>query len=116
MRFQKRSGRREIIVPRVLDGTAPTDGKIVVALARARRWQELIESGEYASITELADDVGLDRCYLRRLMTLNSLAPDIVESLLRNDGADGLSLEQLTADPPVLWRDQRGRFGVSPTG
>ena len=44
-------------------------------------------------------------------MSLNYLAPDIVESLLRNDGADGLSLEQLTADPPLHWRDQRGRFG-----
>ena len=114
MRFQKRSGRREIIVPCALDGTAskaPTDGKVIVALARARRWQELMESGEHASISDLADDIGLDRCYLRRLMILNSLAPDIVESLLGGDGADGLSLDQLTADPPVLWRDQRGRFG-----
>lgn len=111
MRFQKRSGRREIIVPRALDGTAanaPTDGKVIVALARARRWQELTESGEYASITDLADVVGMDRSYLRRLMTLNTLAPDIVESLLRGDGADGLSLDQLTANPPLLWRDQRG--------
>ena len=114
MRFQKRSGRREIIVPHALDGTAskaPTDGKIIVALARARRWQELMESGEYASITDLADAVGMDRSYLRRLMTLNTLAPDIVESLLRGDEADGLSLDQFTASLPLLWRDQRGRFG-----
>ena len=119
MRFEKRSGRREIIVPRSLDGTAskaPTDGKVVVALARARRWQELMESGEYASITDLADAVGMDRSYLRRLMTLNSLAPDIVESLLGGDGADGLSLDQLTANSPLLWRDQLGRFAPPAEG
>jgi len=49
-------------------------------------------------------------------MTLNTLAPDIVESILRGDEADGLSLDQLIASPPILWRDQRGRFGSSRTG
>jgi len=114
MRLRTRSGRKEIIVPRGLDGSpmkTRIDDKIVVALARARRWQELLESGEYASITNLADAVGMDRSYLRRLMTLNTLAPDIVEALLRGDGPHGLTLDRLTSNPPHLWRDQRTRFG-----
>ena len=33
-----------------------------------------MESGEYASIADLADAVGMDRSRLRRPMTLNTLA------------------------------------------
>ena len=96
----RRSGRKEIIVPRGLDGSpmkAQTDDKIVVALARARRCLGLLESREYDSISELAEAIGVGPSYLRRLMTLNFLAPDIVEALLRGDGPDGL-----TSNPPHL--------------
>jgi len=79
------------------------DDKIVVALARARRWQELLESRDYDSISELAKAIGVDRSYLRRLMTLNFLAPDIVEALLRGDGPDGLT-------PSGVPRGGRGRM------
>jgi len=90
---------------------AQTDDKIVVALARARRCRELLESREYDSIGELAEAIGVDPSYLRRLMTLNFLAPDIVEALLRGDGPDGLTLDRLTSNPPHPWRDQRTCFG-----
>jgi hypothetical protein len=59
MRFQRRGGRKRIVAP---DGTAiiPTnkvqpDGTLVKALARAHRWQRLLDEGRYASLAELAD-------------------------------------------------------------
>jgi len=81
---------------------AQTDEKIVIALARARRWQELLESREYASITNLAHADGMDRSYLRRLMTLNALAPDMHEALLRGDAPGALPFDRLASNPPHL--------------
>ncbi len=54
--IRKRSGRKLVIMP---DGETRrprprVDSAPVKALARAHRWQRLLESGEYASITELA--------------------------------------------------------------
>ena len=70
-----------------------------------------MQSREYDSISELAEAIGVGPSYLRRLMTLNFLAPDIVEALSRGDGPDGLTLDRLTSNLPHPWRDHRPRFG-----
>lgn len=36
-----------------------------------------------------------------------SLAPDIVEAILRGDEPNGLSLRKLKDDLPVCWKEQR---------
>jgi len=38
---------------------------------------------------------------------LTSLAPDIIEAILRGDEPDGLSLEKLRKHLPVRWDEQR---------
>jgi hypothetical protein len=38
---------------------------------------------------------------------LTSLAPDIIEAILRGDEPDGLSLEKLRKNLPVRWDEQR---------
>ena len=73
--------------------------------------QELIDSGRYASITELAEALDVDRSYVCRIMRLALLAPDIVEAIVRGEEPSGLSLEKLTKKLPMLWDEQRQRFG-----
>ena len=118
MKFKKRGGRREVIVAEGLSGArtskSPTQEPLVTALARAFHWQELIDSGRYASVTELAEALGVDRSYVGRIMRLALLAPDIVEAIVRGDEASGMSLERLTKGLPMLWEEQRERF-ESPT-
>ncbi len=115
MKFKKRGGRREIIVPDGLSGSGPTKPRaqepLVTALARAFHWQELIDSGRYASVTELAEVLDVDRSYVSRIMRLALLAPDIVEGIVGGEEPSGLSLERLVKGMPVVWEDQRGRFG-----
>ena len=71
MDLKRRGGRKEIIVPEGLPGTeqrkSPTQEPLVTALARAFHWQELIDSGKYASVTELAEALGVDRSYVGRV-------------------------------------------------
>lgn len=45
---------------------AAPQAPMVVALARTYCWQELVDSGKYASIAALTEALGVDRCYVRR--------------------------------------------------
>ena len=71
----------------------------------------MLESGEYASLEDLAQAVSCDRTYVGRILRLTSLAPDIIEAILRGDEPDGLSLEKLRRNLPVRWDEQRKAWG-----
>ena len=67
-----------------------TDSTLVKALARAFRWKRMLESGEFATIGELAKRERIAVSYLTRILQLSLLAPDIVEAILdRRQGAGG---------------------------
>ena len=100
MRFQRRGGRKRIVAP---DGTelVPTskpqpDGTLVKALARAYRWQRVLESGEYGTLAELSAAERISRSYICRVLRLTLLAPDIVERVM-DGGADGWACAALGA-------------------
>ena len=80
---------------------------LIEAIAKAHRWQEQLESGEYAGIEDLAQAVGVDRTYAGRMLRLTNLVPDIIEAILRGNEPDGLSLEKLRKNLPVRWDEQR---------
>jgi hypothetical protein len=63
-------------------------------------------------MNDLADRLELDRAYVRRLMNLTLLAPDLVEAILRGDEPSGLSLATLVETIPVVWEEQRRGFGA----
>ena len=91
----------------------PTQEPLITALARAFHWQELVDSGKYSSISDLADALGLDRSYVGRIMRLTLLAPDIVEAIVDGREPSGLSLERLVIGSPMGWAKQRRQFGFS---
>ena len=55
----------------------------------------------------------LNRSYVGRIMRLTLLAPDIVEAIVEGREPNGLSLERLVKGMPVVWEEQRERFGVA---
>ena len=118
MRFKKRGGRKEIIAPegldRALPDADPAQQPIVTALARARRWQEMLDTGEVESLTALAEKMSVDRSYVSRVLQLMLLVPDIIEAILAGREPSGLSLAKLTQTFPVLWNEQRELFGFPP--
>lgn len=44
------------------------------------------------------------------MFSLRSLAPDIVEAILRGDEPEGISLSKLHKNLPVKWQEQRRRW------
>jgi hypothetical protein len=109
MRFQRRGGRKRIVAP---DGSELTpsskpqpDGTLVKALARAWRWQRMLESGEYGTLAELADAERISRSYVCRVLRLTLLAPEILEQILAGRSTAGLA--RVLEPFPAVWEQQR---------
>lgn len=89
------------------------DNTLVKALARAFRWKRMLESGEYATIAELAEREGIAPSYMTRVLRLTLLAPDIVEAVL--DGRQGpeVTLTQVLEPFPLDWSGQHDAVGAA---
>jgi hypothetical protein len=82
-RLVKRGGRKEMILPPDASAERPrSDNTLIKALARAFRWRNLIESGSYGTIDEIATAERINSSYVSRVLRMTLLAPDIVESIL----------------------------------
>lgn len=55
--FAKRGGRKEMLLPE--DACGRPDSTLIKTLARAFRWKRKLESGAFATITELAEREGI---------------------------------------------------------
>lgn len=108
--IRHRPGRKTVVTP-ITDGVTPVttraDPSLVKALARAFRYQRMLDEGRYASITELATVERLDRGYLGTLLRLTLLAPDIVEAILDGRQAHSVGLPRLQEPLPAGWAEQR---------
>lgn len=116
--IRHRPGRKTVVTPALPGGVPVTatraDPALVKALARAFRYQRLLDEGRYSSITEMAAAEKLERGYLGTLLRLTLLAPQIVEALL--DGREqGLSLPRLLEPLPTCWTEQHRLFGRRPS-
>jgi hypothetical protein len=116
MRFQRRGGRKRIVAP---DGSeiAPSsrpqpDGALVKALARAWRWQRMLDEGRFASLRELAEAERLGLSYVARILRMTLLSPDIIEHVL--NGRRGARLATLMQTFPIEWEQQREWFSTTP--
>ena len=106
-RIVKRGGRKEMILPPGAREPRQTDDTLVKALARAFRWKRMLDSGEYATIAELAQRERIAAPFLTRTMRLAQLAPDRVEAILDGRQPRGLTLEALRSPLPSDWAGQR---------
>lgn len=64
---RKRGGRKIMVMPEGAKPERPrVDNTMVKALARAFRWKKMLESGEFATIAELAEREKIPASYLTR--------------------------------------------------
>jgi hypothetical protein len=108
--FKKHGGRKTVISP---DGGAwerpPSlvDSALVRALARAFRWQRLLDEGTHGTFDELAKAEGVSQSHVSRMLRLTLLSPVLVEGILEGRQPEGMRLEGLLAGFPDNWRNQR---------
>jgi hypothetical protein len=107
--IRHRPGRKTIVTP-MTDGLAPVttraDPALIKALARAFRYQRMLDAGRYGSMTEMAAAEKIDRGYLGRLLQLTLLAPDTVAAILDGIPDAELTLPSLMAGFDVIWACQ----------
>jgi hypothetical protein len=111
MQFQRRGGRKRIVAPDGSDLTPSSkpqpDGTLIKALARAWRWQRMLNDGVYTSVSEIGDAENISKSYVSRILRLALLAPDIVEAILAGRRHQDIMLEQLERPLPASWEEQR---------
>ena len=105
-RIVKRGGRKEMQLPHGVRPDRKADNTLVKALARAFRWKRLLESGEFATVSELAEREGIAPSYMTRVLRLTLLAPDIIEAILDGRQGPDVTLARLMDGFPEEWDRQ----------
>jgi hypothetical protein len=106
---RKRGGRKLVLAP----GGAPVpplapqvDSTLAKPIARAFRWQKMLETGRYATIKEIARTEKINPSYVSRVLRLTLLAPATVEAILDGRPTLELTLAQAMAPFPIAWVEQ----------
>jgi DNA invertase Pin-like site-specific DNA recombinase len=83
------------------------DPALIKAIARGRAWFEELATGRARSLQQLAKRDGISRRYIRRLVGLAFLSPQLVEAILQGGQPVELTATRLTElDLPLDWTEQ----------
>ena len=102
-----RSGRKRVIFS---ENDSVTVDPLVMNLARAFRWQKLIDSGVYRNAGELAKAIGKDHAFVARTTRLTLLAPEIIHAILSGSLQRNIPIENFRKEMPIRWEDQKKLF------
>jgi site-specific DNA recombinase len=109
--------RRGVEIRLVIEGEsarAPRpDPALLKAIARGQQWFKELASGRAASVREIAKREGVYDSYVKRLIPLALLAPEIVQSICDGSQPATLTAEVLkhNAPLPLEWIKQRQILG-----
>ena len=109
MAFRRRGVEMRLVLPEVAtqNDRSRCDPTLIKAIARGRGWFEELATGRARSLRELAERDGITRRYVRRLVDLAFLSPDLVEAILQGRQPIELTATRLTGlDLPLDWTDQ----------
>jgi hypothetical protein len=107
--FRRQGGRKQVFTPaNAAPWTAPVrvDSTMVKAIVRAHRWREMLESGRYGTLRELAKAEKINESYLGRVLRLTLLSPAIIEKILSGKQPPELEIACLTKPLPLNWSEQ----------
>ncbi len=109
LQMKRRGAELRLVIEGETSPASTPDPALLKAVARGHRWFSESASGTVASINEIARREGVSDSYVKRLIPLAFLAPDIVRSICQGSQPLGLTAEvlKLTAQLPVDWQSQR---------
>ena len=111
MAVRKRGGRKVVVSPVGAEPWAPSrpriDNTLLRAVVQAFHWKQQLDSGQFATIIELAEAEQLDRSFVSHVLRLTLLAPELVEAILDGSQPRTMELQPLMRGLPVEWERQR---------
>ena len=92
-------------------GAPAHDVNILNVVARGFFWQDLLDTGVYASGSDIAKVEGVTPSTVNRLVRMGLLAPDLIEELMAGKQPRRLTAHWLIRNRiPSLWSEQRALF------
>src|SRR5438105_2190389 len=107
--FTRRGAETKLVLQGLAQQThnSRCDPAMIRAIARGRAWFEELATGRARSLQELANRDGISRRYIRRLVSLAFLSPQLVEAILQGRQSVELTATRLTElDLPLDWIEQ----------
>lgn len=105
--IRKRNGRPKIVPPAdMVSDTGGVDPHVLKAIAKAWSWRRKLESGEAATIQDIAVAEKVTHPYAGRVLRLAYLAPAVLDRLLIQHAAPAMSLKELIAASELPWCEQ----------
>ncbi len=111
LKLRKKNGRPKIMPPADYSPSEDQaqDPHILRAIGRAWGWRRRMEAGEFATIQELAEAVGLAERHVSRQLRLAYLAPEVLKRLTCGREASAVSLYDLCFLAGETWQEQAER-------
>lgn len=111
MQIQRRGNELRLAIQNAAD--SPADETMVRSIARAYVWAEEIMSGSVAAMTDIAIREKVSDSYVKKVMPLAFLAPDIVTAILAGRQPADLTNQKLIRQVEISldWQDQRRVLG-----
>ncbi|MGE0669012.1 MAG: recombinase family protein, partial [Sphingomonadales bacterium] len=112
-RLKRRGIELKFVIEGSSEASTQPDPALIKAVVKARRWWEMLLSGDAATLNEVAQRENTSAPYVRRLLEVAFLAPDITAAILDGRQPINLTAETLTRceDIPERWDAQRRQFG-----
>jgi hypothetical protein len=115
--LRHQGGRKQVVTPAGAAPWIPTparvDNTIVKAIVRAHRWRDMLESGRYATVRDLANAESINESYVGRILRLTLLSPSLIEAILAGHQPPTLELDNLLKQFPIEWDQQLETLTVS---
>jgi hypothetical protein len=108
---RRRNGRPRILPPepRTHFQSRSQDPHILRALGRAWAWRRRLETGEAATIHDIAEAEKVTDRFVSRMLRLAYLSPDVLERLLVSRDPPSVSVIDLIEAVNLPWAEQMGR-------
>jgi site-specific DNA recombinase len=110
--IRKRGGRKVVLTPDGSEHNPSTlrgqqiDNAMLKALARAFRWRDMLESGKYLTIKEMAAAEKINPSYVARIIRLTLLAPRTIQMIVEGRQHPSFALPVLMKPFGPIWATQ----------
>ncbi len=105
---RRRNGRPRIVLPDSADAPDGDKARVTLlqAIARAWHWRRQMESGEAATLSDIAAAEKVTRPFVSRVIRLAFLSPSAMEQLVTGARELEIAVYDLAATALVPWAEQ----------
>jgi site-specific DNA recombinase len=90
------------------------DTILIKNLALAYKWRESLEQGKFRTLQQIADVEECTERFIRKIIPMAYLAPDIIESILEGRQPASFDLKKFQENRlPLSWQEQRRLLGYA---